>query len=225
MLVSELVKRIRFILNDEDKGYEDDLLWSNTELIHYVSRAQKEACLRARLISDDSTTAVTQISLVADTATYSLHSSVIRIDSMVLASTNKEIDKIDQDHMDEFHPQWRNDSGIVSHYMEYWNQRKIRFWRTPDAVDTVNMQVKRLPIIDPTAMTVALEINDEYAEKLDDGVISLAYRKNGSQTHNLDLSEYHDRKFAQSFGPPVSIKGEIVNREFNRSKKRTRICW
>ncbi len=54
-------------------------LWSDLELKRYANEAEVEACRRSELLFDSTTPDVCQIAVVADVATYPLHSKIRRI--------------------------------------------------------------------------------------------------------------------------------------------------
>lgn len=213
MTAEDLIKSFRSLADDEDLGHESDMLWKDEEVLRYINRAQREACLRAKLIKDNTTTAVTQISVVAGTSIYDLHASIIRIDDIYLSSTGKSLSKVDRSEVKRLDPRWRSASGTVTVWMEHWGIKKIEIYKIPTATDTLYLDVVRLPITPVTALSTTLEIQDEFLDQLVDGVAWYAFLKKDSQTLNLEASKRHHDLFSLSFGPPVKARSELVFRE------------
>jgi len=222
MKAESIVQNFRRISDDMDTGYEADLLWSDEELLNYLDISQREAAARSKCITDESTTAVTQISIVAGTSLYSMHSSIIRIDGMYLASTGKEIKPIIRSDLYKLNNVWRSASGVVTHASSDWGQKTLTLYRTPTENDTLDLEVVRLPINDVSQMTTVLEIPDDFVNGLLDGVAYLAYLKNDSQTQDLKLAEYHRALFERRFGVQSSAQNEMVYRKYRGKKARSR---
>ena len=58
---------------------QPDYLWSDDEWTEYANDAQQQACRRARLIIDSTTTAITQLSMASGDLTASLDERIIFI--------------------------------------------------------------------------------------------------------------------------------------------------
>jgi len=222
MKAKELVRRFRDLTDDLDLGQEDDMLWSDAEVLRYLDQAQDEACRRSKLISDSSTSAVVDIALSSGVDTYSMHSKIIRIENIVLNSTSKPVDIYDEDWMDFLKPAWRLDTGDVGACILYWGTRKIRVWRQPTTSDTLNLTVKRLPIISVTSLETVLEIPDEFLPPLVNGMMWYAYQKADSQTFNPEISDFHHTLFSRAYGDPTSAREEMTYRNSHKKRRGSR---
>jgi len=76
MTLGELRAALRSRLDDTTRDY----LWSDAELNAYLNQAVDEACLRAQLGLDSTTSVATSIAAQAGVSKYPLHASVIYVE-------------------------------------------------------------------------------------------------------------------------------------------------
>jgi len=83
MLLRDCLNELRVNLlhdrSDRIDGSADDTLWSDDTLVSYIDEAQRKLAREAFVIRDGSTPAVTQVTLVAGQAQYTLHEAVIAV--------------------------------------------------------------------------------------------------------------------------------------------------
>ncbi|KKK49288.1 hypothetical protein LCGC14_3136560, partial [marine sediment metagenome] len=84
---SEIENSVRITADDNSAG---DKLWSQPEILEYTNDAEKEACERADLLIDE-TSSFTDIGINTSTGTYSLSLTVTDIQSAKLALGTKPL--------------------------------------------------------------------------------------------------------------------------------------
>lgn len=103
-------------------------------------------------------------------------------------------------------------TGAVTHYLEDEHERSISLYRTPTAIDTLKMTVRRLfkdsvswatISAEATPTTAFTDIPDYYQKALVFGAVSLAYRKRDSDTLNMDFAKEAEQALELEVGPKV----------------------
>ena len=196
---SDLLQRCReFYLDDA----EPDYLWPDDYLLTALNDAEREACERQRLLEDETTASVCQISMASGTATYTLNSSIVLVDQIRLANgtllAKKTVDELDADSS-----VWRTATGTPTSYV--CHNQTILVTPIPDDDDDgdkLYLSVWRRPI---TKITVddSPEIAAEYHEHLLDWVCFRAYMRRDEDTFNPELAAAHRALFDERFGPPI----------------------
>lgn len=214
MKARDLIEEFRELADDIDAGYEDDLFWSDKVLLNYIRRVQDEACIRAHLIDDSTTASVCEVAITNGQATSVFHSSIIRIKSIVLASTGLPISRTTARTMDLSVRGWRADTGAVDRYIETPATRTFRWYRVPTADDVAYLDVIRLPLYtNGVTMDYELEVPLEFQRDLVHGMLGYAYLKKDSDAEDKSAASDHMALFDQKFGPPVSAKTEMAHRQ------------
>lgn len=175
-------------------------LWSDTEIYAWLTDAEREAARRARLIVDSATAAVCTIAVVANTAQYALDARIIYIRRVKLASRTLPLEPLDYRDLDACTPGWESHTGTVSAYVRGMDSNKLRIYRKPTAVDSINLLVVREPLLALSAAQTTLEIAARYHVALLDWVCFRAYSKKDSQAYDPDLAGKHATMFEAEFG-------------------------
>lgn len=204
---AELVQELREDYLDDtsdapdqsDEGY----LWSDAFLMRSLAGptgAEYEACRRTDLIFDKTTAAVTQVTLVDGTATYSLHDKVTRIHRVIYDDT--PLTHKAEHEMHEADAQWRTRTGTPTDYLV--EGRSITLHPIPDSDDdgaTLYLHVFRLPL---TSFATEPEIPEEWHVHLCKYGAYRAYRRRDPDTQDIAMSDRFLAEFNAVFGPPVS---------------------
>ncbi len=127
-------------------------LWNDARLTVYANEAEREACRRARLIEDSDTAAVCQIAVVNGTSTYAVDPRVLFIRRAKLASQDHVLGKAHADDLDKFYCGWESNPASTPRAWTPVGIQKLRLVDSPDADDTLNLKVIRLPLA-PMALT------------------------------------------------------------------------
>lgn len=196
---ADLIARCReFYLDDAREPY----LWPGDFMLWALNDAEKEASRRQRLLEDELTAAVCQITMLTGQATYTVDSRVLLIDKMRL-SNGTLVNKKTTDELDRDSSVWRAATGTPTSYIQ--NNQTILVTPIPDADDNGNklyLSVWREPIanIGPYGTP---EIPAEYHEHLLDWVAFRAYMRRDEDTYNPEKAVAHRALFDERFGPPI----------------------
>lgn len=209
MTLTDLIVLARARVTDTLAPY----LWSDIEWTGYANEAQREACRRARLIVDSSTTAICRISLVALTPTYALDPRVIFIRRVKLSTVDKPLGRASYKDLDRAVPGWESEAGEPMAHVPDMDTGKFRPYPTPSAAYTANLTVVRLPLED-MAGSDEPEINARYHESLLYWMLYRAYSKQDSETIDPVKASENLAFFEQEFGKKSSaIDEEWIERE------------
>ncbi len=206
MLVSELITSVREDYLD-DKADATNYLWPDKAMLRYFTEAERQACNRANLIYDDSTTAYTRITLVSGQSSYAIDPKVTVIENIIF--DGKYITKKTKEDMDVLSPTWRTDSGMAGKTIyAVISGRKLRVSPVPDATDAggyIYLEVYRLPDSSITYTHQEPEIPEENHRDLIYWVLHECYKKQDADTFNQERSDSFLARFNQIFGQPVSV--------------------
>jgi hypothetical protein len=207
MKLGELLAMVRRDeLDDESTPY----LWSNDSLIEYAEDAENEACRRASLLRDATTTAICRITLVAGTASYDLDARVIRIRRARLPGKTP-LAPVTTAELDERRPGWEDETGEPTAYLTDWETGAIRLYPNPTAVATLQLQVVRLPLAAMNDTEDTPEIHARFHRDLRHWIVKRAFSKKDSETEDLKRAALAEERFAAAFGPPLSARTEEWN--------------
>jgi len=203
MLISELITTVR---NDYLYDVLFPYLWSDESLLRYFTEAERQACSRANLIYDDTTTAYTRITLVAGQASYALSPKITVVENILF--NGAYITKKTKEDMDVLSPSWRSDTGMTGNTVyAVISGRQLRVSPVPNAADAgsyLYLETYRLPALAITDSSQEPEIPAENHRDLIWWVLHECYKKRDAEAYNPEQSEYYLFQFNQIFGNPVS---------------------
>ena len=139
MTLEDIIAEFRRVRQDAQSPY----LWSDEEITAYVNDAVNEACERALLIEDRTTSSVCAITLVIGQSSYPLHDAIVKVkrvalDGVVLRETSSE-------QMDRQDAYWETRTGKPRAYLLESNIG-IRFDSKPTSAQTAALTVYRTPL-------------------------------------------------------------------------------
>ncbi len=191
---SEIENSVRITADDNSAG---DKLWAQGEILEYAQDAEKEACERADLLTDE-TSGFTDISVDTSTGTFSISNTITDVQSAKLALESKPLMKTSRRVLDLSFSNWpANTSTPRSYFRSATN--KITLYPKPIVVDTLNMAVSRIPTT-PMTKTGSPEINARWHPGLLEWILYRMYMKNDSETLNVDKALDHKENFTKIFG-------------------------
>lgn len=202
MNVTELIAECRRRLDDTVAPF----LWSDAELLAHLNEAEREAALRARLLTDSTTANVAVITLVAGQAAYTVSPLVIeirraKVDGQYHTLTHTSPEALDRKYID-----WETRQGDPAEFFEQSGQ--IQLVPVPRENGTLRLVVYRYPLtamVMPTdpetpGAKVAPELPAEFHEQLVPWALHRAYLKRDNDTYDETRSNAHLAEFAASFG-------------------------
>lgn len=210
MKLLDLINITRLEMDDEDANSP---LITNAEHIEFANDAELEACRRGRLIMDSTTTAIVQIAVVANTATYNLDPRVLSIRRAKLTGL-LPLKRRNLQDMDSQYAGWDDASASTPSVFMTDDTGKIRLWPKPNATSTLSMIVVRSPLAEMNDVTDTPEIAARFHRSLRFWMMHRAYSKQDSQANDPKKAMESLAMFEQEFGKKSSAIDETwIQRE------------
>ena len=179
MKLGELIATARSRADDIAAPY----LWSDAEWTEYANDAENEACRRARLITDASTTEICEAAITSGNGVITLDKRVIFVRRVKLTSQSQPLRSIDYRDLDISYPDWEQQVGAPRAWVRNWETNKARLWPVPDSNGLAQLRVVRLPLAPMANLTAdSPEINARFHASLVYWMLFRAYSKTDSQT-------------------------------------------
>lgn len=175
-------------------------LWSNDEWREFANDAENEACRRARLITDATTSAICSVNITSGNPTFTLDPRVVFVRRVKLTSESQPLISVDHRDLDEQAPNWEDTTGIPRRWVRNWETGKVRLWPIPDDDDTASLRVVRLPLAPMVADVDHPEINPRFHRSLVFWMLYRAFSKTDSQTMNAKAAAENMALFEREFG-------------------------
>lgn len=181
----------------------DDLteppLWSDDEVTLYLNEAQNEAATRALLIRDSTTAAVCTIAITTVPTDYALHTSVLVVDRVKLASQTSPLARVTVDWLDENCADWEaGTAGTPRYFVE--DAGRIRLVPKSSVSDTLALTVYRLPLEAMNAEDDVPEIHAREHHRMIDWALRCAYLKPDTDAFDKKRALDSEAMFEASFG-------------------------
>jgi len=145
MMLTELIAQFRSDTFDLELPY----LSSDVNVTAWLNEAETEACIRANLIHDDTTSSVCSIAVTAGVRNYALHASVIDITRASFTPTGSTTESIlyltDRVEMDRSYPDWRTLVDIPRQAIQ--TDTKLTLGCIPSTDGTLAIECYRLPLV------------------------------------------------------------------------------
>lgn len=179
MLASDIISRVRIVLNDLTGVH-----WADPELLSWINDGQ----LIVAIIRPDSVARTAAMSLVAGTK-QSIPSDGIRLLDVVRNVGGRAIRIIDRDVLDLFDPNWhKSTAGEIKHYV-YDNRVPMDFYVYPQAKAAQQIEITYSKIPTKVAATTdALAVADIYQDIIVNYVLFRAYSKDAEHAANASMA-------------------------------------
>lgn len=188
-------------------------LWLDATLTTLLNEAQLEACRRARLIKDTSTTAICRIDLVLNTVLYTLDPRIIFVRRVKLNSRSLPLALKRVRDMDAELPGWEAHVGAPLAWIPDHTTGKLLLYRKPDSSfplpDFLTLTVVRAPLVDLVAGGDIPEIAPRFHVKLHHWVLYRIFSKQDAETYDPKIAKDNLDAFEAEFGKPSSANEEI----------------
>ncbi len=196
MTLEQLVAECRSRLDDEAAPY----LWSESDLVRYINEAENEACIRARLIYDESSAEFSNAALLADQPTVVLDARILAVDRVRLTSTGRTLERVTRNRLDDqYGGRWENAQGVPRRFFEELGY--LRVFPSPTISDELRLSLWRLPSEAMEADEDEPEIAPRFHLQMIDWAIRLAYLKRDADAFDQAKADRHEASFEKSFGP------------------------
>lgn len=192
MNLSDLRALVRLRMRDTAAPY----LFSDDEIDANLNEAQREACVRALLIEDDS---VTQIDIVTTDKRYDLDPRIVDVIGISIGA------------------------ALPRDFTDGWTltETHLILDRFPTAADTLTLRAHLLPSSDMVSDSDEPEIRPVYHQPMADWAISLCYLAPDAETFDQQAADRYAARFTQSFGERPSA----LTRRNHRDKSAKAVAY
>ena len=201
MTLGELISRFRREVKDTVKPY----FCADEDIIAWLNEAEEEACRRAFLIVDSTSTA-SQLDIAAGDVGSDLDPLVIFVRRASLQSTHRPLIPAVVRSMDEELPGWENaQASVPTRFVPDWQTGYLRLYPPSRSADTIKLTVVRLPVRQMVEEDDEPEIRRQFHAYLLDWAKHRAYNIPDSDFFDAKKSDYHLSVFTQKFGETSAI--------------------
>ena len=197
MTLADLIRRFRVLSNDTAQPY----FWEDVDITDWLDDAQAQACIRGRLLRDDSRESVCAIALTPGKATYKLHPKLYEIISIRLVPASgraRPVSLKSREWLDANHRDWRDCQRPAVTAIQ--DDTSIRVVGKVEDGDTLQMEVYRLPLLS-LADSDSPEIHEAHHEHLIQWALHKGFSVPDSETFDQQRAERAEDMFARYFGP------------------------
>lgn len=186
---------------------------ADTSLMELANEAQEEACRRADLLKDSTTTAICTVAVTAGTPTITLDARIIDVKRVKMASETVPLAPAMLDEMDEASPGWDTQTGKPRAYIPDYQSGAIRLWPNPTANESLALTVTRLPLADMNDLLDAPEIRASYHRALVQWMLYRVYSIQDAELYDAQKADKCLANFEREFGKRQSARNEQWRRE------------
>lgn len=223
MTLNELISRFRIASFDKVEPY----FFSDEEVTMWLNDAEREACIRGRLIRDFDTVGVAELDMVANQAYYPLHDAFYEIEHIgyeylpSLVSDyqdDKSLTLISQENMTAVNPYWRNKGEMHHLYgnnLRYAVQydKGVRLVPTPKFNGKLYVEGYRVPIKPMVSSDDSPEINAIHHEYLVQWALYRGFSVPDTETFDPNRAGMAEREFSRYFGERPDSDLRRITRE------------
>lgn len=208
MNFGQLLQAAREDLDDLAGNQDRHHLLRETTALRLYNEAIHEACRRARLLVDRSTTAVCSYAVTAGQSVITLDSRVIKVRLAMLTSQPTPLRRLYVADMDERLSGWESHTGTPDSYIADYETGKLCLYRRPEQNDTLKLAVVRLPMNDLTSLSSVPEIPTQYHPALVPYVVAAMRSADDTELYDPRKAALEIAKFDREFGPKRSALDE-----------------
>lgn len=213
MDAAELIRVFRQRADDATEPY----LWQDTDLLLWASEAEREACLRARLIWDETSGFLT-IPLVLGQAVYTIDPRIDHIQRVTLhlaaGGRPRDLCLTGIDHIEDAATDWHPREGRPEVAARAGDT--LRLWPAPASSGEIRIACYRLPLAPMAQDGDEPEIAQVHHESLIDWMLHRAYSTKDSDAEDLQRSAVALDRFRSNFGERNSANVMRKHRELRR---------
>lgn len=203
MKTEDLLLLFRKQVQDLAKPY----LWDDVEVFQYLVSAQDDLVRVIGGISDSTTRAICDVSVVPNAPFAKISPYILHITKARLVDANRNIPIVGEADISQrpivdygFQIQQSlddNDTGRVDYAVIGINDNKLRWLKVPETADTFRMHVYRLPYPRMVDSNSCLEVDEQHHIHLLMGMKALAYRKEDAETYDKTLAAENESGFRE----------------------------
>ena len=188
---------------DADDLVTNPPLWEDEWIAAWLTEAQDQAAMRARLLLDDYTPAVTQIAVTAGVDLYPLHPKLYEIaviDFVPVTGYVQPVYLTSREKLDRDRNGWRNEpAGVPCSAIQ--TDTRLRLVPVPSVNGTLRLEAYRLPLKPLANDTDKPEIHEAHHRHLVHWALHRAFTKPDSETIDPTRAAAAEAAFTRYFGP------------------------
>lgn len=191
---------------EEVRDTEGAELWSSGEIYRYANDAQNMFCRLQGGIAD-ATSSLTRISAAIGATYGNLSPRILKVRYASRASDGNEVEilnfeDLQQPSMNDDYGSFKrtsldNTTGDIRAIVTGIETNKVRFVYIPEAADTINLIVYRLPKEDITGSGIELEIDEQHHEHLLLWMKHRGYSKQDAETYDKQKAAEFEFRFRE----------------------------
>lgn len=198
MTLEELIRRFRTLAVDKVQPY----LFDDEDVIDWLNDAQRQACIRGRLLREDANLAVCEIALTPGQRTYPLHKSVYEIINARIVPGNgdraRTVFLASREWMDGNMPDWRDEQGQAEFAIQ--DDTSIRVVGVITTGDKLVIECYRTPLKVLANDVDKPEIHEAHHEHLIQWALHKAFSVVDADTFDPQRSDRSEAAFTNYFG-------------------------
>lgn len=197
MTLEDLIRRFRTLAVDKVQPY----LFDDEDVIDWLNDAQRQACIRGRLLREDANLAVCEIALTPGQRTYPLHKSVYEIINariVPVSGRSRPVFLASREWMDENMPDWRDEQGQAEFAIQ--DDTSIRVGGVITTGDKLAIECYRTPLKVLANDVDKPEIHEAHHEHLIQWALHKAFSVVDAETFDAQRSERAENEFTRYFG-------------------------
>lgn len=199
MTLEELVRRFRVLAEDAVAPY----LFSTEEVSVWLSDAQDEAAIRARLLLEDALPTVCRIPVLANTHTYRLHPKLYEIVLLRYKPTTgdtqtRRLELVSREWLNAEMHDWRDSTRAACYAIQ--NETSLRIVPTPTVAGVLTLEGYRLPLKALENDTDKPEIHEASHAHLIQWALFKAFGKPDAETNDPTRASRAEAEFSRYFG-------------------------
>lgn len=236
MQASDLIEAFRQRANDVAAVQ----LFDEVDVLRWASEAEREACIRAKLIFDRTKPTICFINVAPDVTTYTINPLITEVSAVYLERSaqypgmhRKQLDRVDQSNSRARYRRCRDygnnyaigdDFGLGAHVAMYSiDGYALQLYGTPDttfapspAVSFLRLEVYRLPLVDMADPSDEPEIPLMHQDGLVDWMLYRAFTGVDNDENAVQRGVLALQLFEQRYGPRPSANQTRMQAEGRR---------
>lgn len=207
MTFADIEKLVRREIDDE-VGSDADKYVQQWQILSYLNDAEREACIRGRLLTDSTTNEICAVTLSAGVSTYAHDPRILSVLRGKLTGASKPLSRISFTRLDELVDGWEDLQGEPVAFVTGMDKGLLRLFKNPIAAGTLNLTVIRLPLADVTTRT-SPEIHPYLHVALIPWIKYRIYGNTDSELFNGNRSAEMLARFEAKFGKRPADQADI----------------
>ena len=213
MKLAGLIREYRREADDNAAPY----FVADADLFDFANEAEEEACRRAHLLRDSTTSAVCTVAVTAGDPVVTLHASIIDVLRVKMASETVPLQIVPQNEMDRVNVGWDSITGKPRAVVVGRDTGKLRLWPTPTANETLALTVSRLPLVEMNDTEDTPEVPRPYHRALAQWMLYRVFSIRDSELFDPNKAGVALANFEREFGKRQSARNEMWRREHLQS--------